>query len=131
MIISFKATHFQLLKKENPVFFQISLSDVRENPDYYIVLERFEKSDIYEIANGMDGYYFEMQGVGNIGYNVFRKVILKNDQIILYVDNLKISDIDHIHIDISELIISDDFINALRFILLDIFEISHLKNREY
>jgi hypothetical protein len=122
--VKFKAGFKYAAKKTADKYCIVAINDGgKYDFQNYIILQKAFKFDEQDIETGMDGHYFEVNGQENSNYKACKKVILTNNHLVFYLDNHKISDIERVEIDLSQIKLNKRFVDCLKEILDDILEI--------
>ena len=87
--------------------FLIGFADDKNEPNEYVIVERALEFDEQDIKLGMDSYYFEYSDQSNSAYDLCRKVVLHQNEIIFLIKHKRIDDITSITVSHKENVIGD------------------------
>ena len=122
--IEFKAQSIVAEKDCNSGCYTFGLADHPTDVNQYVVLSRAFEFDEQDIKLGMDSEYTEVGGVNMLGYHICNQVVVSERDIILELSNRSID--CTIKIDTSSIVVSDEAIECLKYILQERLIVTNL-----
>lgn len=117
MTIKFKATHCYVEKNREENALVLGLSNGKFKHDNYILFQRALEFDDADIELRMNSYFFEVNGQEHSNYNACDKITLDKKKLNIQINSEKIVSIDHVEVDISNIVLDKNFLNTFKEIL--------------
>jgi len=99
-------------------YHMVGFSDNGDNPNQYIILQRFMKFDAQDIKLGMNSYYFEYLDQSNSGYGVCSNIVAEKGKILFIIKEQALNNIEQIEVIFDENVIED--LEAFKIIFSEI-----------